>query len=159
MQINYTTYDMRRAQDCINPRTHADVMVLSHEDENTKPHPYWYARVVGIFHFKVVHLGFSMLSSNVRHMEVLWVRWFGRDLSYNSGFKSRRLHRIGFIPVSDDSAFGFLDPRLVIRGIHLLPAFAHNQTNEIMGPSISRQPCEHDQDWSYYYINMFVLLF
>ena len=39
--INYTTYDLQRAQDLLNPWMHADVMVLSHEDiEN--PHPYWY---------------------------------------------------------------------------------------------------------------------
>ncbi len=27
MRVNYTTYDMLRDQDSINPRTHADVMV------------------------------------------------------------------------------------------------------------------------------------
>ncbi|THU99539.1 hypothetical protein K435DRAFT_794881 [Dendrothele bispora CBS 962.96] len=33
LRINYTTYDMRRSQDCINPRTHADVMVHSSDPE------------------------------------------------------------------------------------------------------------------------------
>ncbi|PCH35445.1 hypothetical protein WOLCODRAFT_156133 [Wolfiporia cocos MD-104 SS10] len=39
MHVNYTTYDMRRDQDMIDPRTHPDVMVLAHEDDqdhNTK---------------------------------------------------------------------------------------------------------------------------
>lgn len=27
-RINYTTYDVRRAQDSINPRTHADISTL-----------------------------------------------------------------------------------------------------------------------------------
>ncbi|KAJ3725384.1 hypothetical protein C8R42DRAFT_718902 [Lentinula raphanica] len=32
-RINYTTYDVRRDQDVINPRNHADVMMLSGEDK------------------------------------------------------------------------------------------------------------------------------
>ncbi|KAI0073999.1 hypothetical protein K474DRAFT_1718136, partial [Panus rudis PR-1116 ss-1] len=28
-RVNYTTYDMRRAQDVLNPRKHADIMTLS----------------------------------------------------------------------------------------------------------------------------------
>jgi len=46
LQVNHTTYDLRREQDTINPSTRADIMVLSHKDERT--HPYWYARVLGI---------------------------------------------------------------------------------------------------------------
>ncbi|PCH44467.1 hypothetical protein WOLCODRAFT_154510 [Wolfiporia cocos MD-104 SS10] len=44
VRVNYTTYDMRRDQDTINPRTHPDVMVLAHEDDqdhNANTHPYW----------------------------------------------------------------------------------------------------------------------
>ena len=49
MRINYTTYDVRRNGDTINPRTYPDVMVKSPE---TGPgaQPYWYACVIGIFH-------------------------------------------------------------------------------------------------------------
>ncbi|KAJ3816221.1 hypothetical protein F5880DRAFT_1619609 [Lentinula raphanica] len=39
LRVNYTTYDVRRDQDTINPRTHADVMVLSPETE-PGAHPY-----------------------------------------------------------------------------------------------------------------------
>lgn len=50
-KVYYTTYDLRREYDTINPRTHCDVMVLSGE---TRPqHPYWYARVLGIYYFDV----------------------------------------------------------------------------------------------------------
>jgi hypothetical protein len=41
MRVNYATYDLRRAQDSLNSRTHPDIMVLSHEDDGT--HPYWFA--------------------------------------------------------------------------------------------------------------------
>ena len=50
LRINYTTYDLRRAQDSLNPRTHANVMVLAHEDDAEISHPYWYAWIIGIFH-------------------------------------------------------------------------------------------------------------
>ncbi|KAN0088931.1 hypothetical protein V8E55_005988 [Tylopilus felleus] len=40
LRVNYTTYDLRREQDTINPLTKSDIMVLSHEDEQT--HPYWF---------------------------------------------------------------------------------------------------------------------
>lgn len=29
MRVNYTTYDMRRGQDSVNPRTQADIMILA----------------------------------------------------------------------------------------------------------------------------------
>ncbi|KIK31437.1 hypothetical protein CY34DRAFT_19925 [Suillus luteus UH-Slu-Lm8-n1] len=44
MQVYYTTYDLRREYDTINPRAHSDVMVLS--GESAPRHPYWYARVL-----------------------------------------------------------------------------------------------------------------
>jgi len=46
LRVNYTTYDMRREQDSLNPRTHPDIMVLSQEpkmhEDGTPEHPYWY---------------------------------------------------------------------------------------------------------------------
>lgn len=51
VRLNYTTYDMRRGQDTINLRTHPNVMLLAHEDdEEAGEHPYWYARVLSVFH-------------------------------------------------------------------------------------------------------------
>jgi hypothetical protein len=35
LQINFTTYDLWQEQDSLNPRTHADIMVLSHETDDT----------------------------------------------------------------------------------------------------------------------------
>lgn len=49
--INYTTYDMRRSYDSLNPTTHPDVMVLStHQQDIADAHPYRYARILGIYH-------------------------------------------------------------------------------------------------------------
>jgi hypothetical protein len=57
LRVNYTMYDLRREQDSINPRTHTDIMMLSHEDDDNDRHPYWYARVIKIFHLDVWYHG------------------------------------------------------------------------------------------------------
>ena len=44
LQVNYTTYDMHRGQDSINPRTHPNIMLLAHKDNYEEgEHPFWYA--------------------------------------------------------------------------------------------------------------------
>jgi hypothetical protein len=43
LRVNYTTYNLRRDQDSMNPCTHCDVMVMSRET-GPNAHPYWYAR-------------------------------------------------------------------------------------------------------------------
>ncbi|ETW75354.1 hypothetical protein HETIRDRAFT_430757 [Heterobasidion irregulare TC 32-1] len=131
------------------------VTVLSQEDgtPDNPMHPYWYARVVGIFHCMVHHHGHS---SEPKQLDFLWVRWFGLDTDAPGGWDLKWLHSVAFIPEDNPAAFGFLDPKQIIRGIHLIPAFARGHTSEQLGPSISRQPAENDEDWEGYYINMFV---
>lgn len=157
LRINYTTYDMRRDQDSINPRTHSDIMVLSSETEEdtSSSHPYWYARVIGVFHANVLYRGPLSQTSEPQHMEFLFVRWFGRDMSWKSGWKAQQLHRVGFIPGDDDSAFGFINPDQVIRGVHLIPAFTFGRTEDLLPPSaIARSPNEKHSDWQMYYVGM-----
>lgn len=156
LRINYTTYDVRRGQDSMNPRTHSDVMVLTQEEENTSTdtHPFWYARVLGVFHANILHVGSPL--PKLQRMEFLWVRWFGRDMSVHGGPTTRRLHRVGFVPATDPSAFGFLDPSQVVRGSHLIPAYAHGRTSDLLrGPSLAR-PEGEPNDWEYYYVNQYV---
>lgn len=155
LRINYTTYDLRREQDSLNPRTHTDIMVLSREAE----HPYWYARILGIFHTNVVYTGDNApgfdSSPGPQQMDFAWVRWFGRDPNnYQSGWKAKCLHRLGFIAADEPGAFGFLDPSQIIRGVHLIPAFAYGRTEELLPPSIARPIHENNEDWKFYYVNM-----
>lgn len=167
LNVNYTSYDLRRDQDIINPSTHSDIMVLAHEDDDEPDkHPYWYARIVGIFHADVRYIGDGSRSMEYERLDFVWVRWFGRDLTAPGGFAAKRLHRIGF--VSDDGngtsgAFGFLDPRFIIRAVHLIPAFHHGRTPELLkGPSMVRRYATEqedghdDEDWQFYYVNMCV---
>lgn len=156
IRVNFTTYDLRREQDSLNPRTHADVMVLSHEDDESNSHPYWYARIIGAFHALVYYRdpGGNPSSYDPVHVDFAWVRWFGRDLGHRAGWKAKRLHRLGFIPSEDPGAFGFIDPKHIVRGVHLIPAFAFGHTSEYLSPSIIRHPSDNDEDWTYFYLNM-----
>ncbi|RDB16269.1 hypothetical protein Hypma_003008 [Hypsizygus marmoreus] len=73
-RINYTTYDIRRAQDIINPKTdHRDIMLLENDDHAS--HQYRYARVLGIFHVNVIYAGyiFGKRSYEAHRMEFLFV--------------------------------------------------------------------------------------
>jgi hypothetical protein len=158
LAINYTTYDLRRAQDSINTRTRADIMVLACEDlDDHTSHPYWYGRVIGIYHANVKHIGTDSRSSQTKKMDFVWVRWFQRNNAnrYRDGWKARALPRIEFTPYDGElDAFGFLDPNLIIRGVHVIPAFAYDRTGQLLPPSIARLPEEKDKDWLMYYVNM-----
>ncbi|KAK2467950.1 hypothetical protein APHAL10511_000245 [Amanita phalloides] len=123
-------------------------MVAAHEDESDDvPHPYWYARVIGIFHANVSQHGINI---PLKRMDFLWVHWFGCDLAHKGGWRARRLHRIGFVESQDPTAFGFLDPASVIWAVHLIPAFSIGKTVADVDPS------HEDMDWQQYYVNTFV---
>lgn len=153
---------MRRDQDFVSIRNHADVMVLAHEDDDEMDkHPYWYARVIGIFHASVRYLGEDSLCREFKDIEFIWVRWFGRDPTMPGGFAARRLHCVGFVDAESGGAFGFLDPSLIIRAVHLIPAYHYGRTKELLkGISMAREydadPDDRnaEEDWQYYYVNM-----
>lgn len=155
----------------MNPRTHCDVMVISRETTKNH-HPFWYARVLGVFHTKVIHTGPQSLNHSVQHMEFLWVRWFGMEPDYKSGSTFARLPKVGFIPdtgsiacpdlniaglpESDNGAFGFLDPSLVLQGCHLVPCFHGQRTSNLLSttaPTAAR-PLGETDDWVNYYVIM-----
>jgi hypothetical protein len=138
----------------MNPRTHCDIMVQSQEDP-TNGHPFWYARVLGVFHAQVYHTGPLARNRSLQHIEFLWVRWFGIVGGTQYGAKVGRLPKIGFLHQSDKSAFGFLDPSLVIRGCHLVPAFADGRTTELLTSEKSLgRPVGESDEWSTYYAMM-----
>jgi hypothetical protein len=151
MQVHYTTYDLRREYDTVNPKTHPDVMVLSGE---TMPrHPYWYARVLGIYQVETwLNDGAQPVK---QYLDVLWVRWLAPPQNYQSGLSQARLPKVAFVEESDPDAFGFLDPSQVIRGVHLIPAFASERGTSSLryGTSLARPEGELD-DWEAHYVGM-----
>lgn len=90
-----------------------------------------------------------------RHFEVLWVRWFAALQNFRSGMKHARLPKVAFVEESDSDAFGFLDPGQVIRGAHLIPAFASGRGVSSLryGKSLGR-PGEQLDDWEEHYVGM-----
>jgi len=153
-RFNYTTYDVRRSQDVINPRTsHRDVMLLVSPDdaETNSNHAFLYARVLGIFHTNVIYTGPERLDYASRRLDFLWVRWFRYTGTRPIDWKDFRLDCIQFPPIASDGAFGFVDPRDVLRGCHLIPKFAVGTVHRD-GIGLSR--CAADsKDWRYYYVN------
>ncbi|EIW80600.1 hypothetical protein CONPUDRAFT_41266, partial [Coniophora puteana RWD-64-598 SS2] len=120
LHAHYTTYDLRRESDTINPRSRADIMVLSQDKPDEEDaHPYWYARVLYIFHVNVRFRGEA--PSKSRRLDVLLVRWLQRDPRFPCGFEARRLPRISFYPLGTSSCWDFIDPATVVRAAHFLP--------------------------------------
>nr|GAT56679.1 predicted protein [Mycena chlorophos] len=149
MNLNYNTYDLQRDQDNISVRTRPYVMVFSRDLSD--PHPYAYGQVVGIFHAWV-----RMGDHPFRRMEFLYVRWLARSRSSPCIPERARLPRLEFLPYQDEDAFGFLNPDALLRGVHLIPAFKHGRTKDLMPKSIARRESEGDEDWRYYYANAYV---
>jgi hypothetical protein len=159
LQVNYTTYDLRRDQDSINPRSHADIMVLSQEDDTGEAnwHPYWYSRIIGIFHAHVYFRGLASypdIKPGHHTMHFLFVRWFGIETNHRYGWRAKHLPMLSFTGTDDPDAFGFLNPQYVIRAVHLIPAFNFGHTDTLLPPSIARLPSEKDEDYLFYYVNM-----
>ncbi|KAF8546686.1 hypothetical protein OG21DRAFT_1501891 [Imleria badia] len=137
-------------------------MLLSQEDEHS--HPYWYARVCAIFHMLVEYRpDVQSAFSKPEWMDVLFVRWFRRDINFDSGWDAKRLPRIQFFDAEHPAeAFGFVHPDSVIRGIHLIPTFTAGPTHELLSyDSFVRQDLlaegwESQLDWRFFYVNIFV---
>jgi hypothetical protein len=153
MRINYTTYDVRRSQDVVKASTsHFNIMVLADRDDgqfSSNFHPFRYARVLGVYHVNVVYIGPGMVDYHPRRMEILWVRWYQSvGSSVQNAFK---LHLIRFLPVADAEAFGFVDPLDIVRGCHIIPAFAKGKRH-VDGRGLSRYAAD-SSDWNAYYVN------
>ena len=146
LQVNYTTYDVRRNQDSMNPRTRSNIFTLARPLDEPH-HPFSYARLLGVFHADVIYQAFGEYPQS-RTIDFAWVHWFWVDPHWKGGFKHRRLYRVVPLPEEDSESYGFLDPDEIIRGAHLIPAFEHGQTisEGDDGAEITK--------WNCYYVNM-----
>ena len=153
LRINYTTYDIRQDHDTIQP-SWGDVIMTSSRDQD---HPFWYAQIIHAWHIQA-YFSPAGASSSKHKMEVLWVHWLSIDRDHRWGFKEGRLPKVGFVlDRADHAPFGFLDPSLMIRGCHLIPAFSDCHMSELLqeGASLARVSGEID-DWAGFYVNMWV---
>lgn len=162
-QLHYTSYDGIREQETIKPflqvlspdnivsgnSDHCMIMLASSEDDKIAgDHPFWYAQVLGIFHCSA----YSSPLLEFKRLDILWVRWFGRETGFSSGPAARRLDKVGFVEGANNgtSPFGFIDPNDVIRSIHLIPSFHEGREPGLLGtPSFVQAELG---DWSFYYV-------
>jgi hypothetical protein len=158
-RFNYTTYDVRRAQDVINPGTsHRDIILLGNNDdpETCTDHHFLYARVLGVYHVNVIYTGAGMLNYNPKKIYFLWVRWFEHNESRSGGWQGLQLDSVSFPPMATEGAFGFVDPRDVLRGCHINPAFAGGKARL---DNINLSRCAGDaEDWSRYHVNRYITI-
>lgn len=149
LRVNYTTYDVHRKQDTINPMTpHRDIIVMA-DEESSKRHPFMYARVLGIYHVNVTYIGPGMVDHRPVRLEFLWVRWF--ELQEEGDWSRSKLDKVFFPPMANDSSFGFIDPEDVIRGCHIIPCFSEGRC---YADATGLSQCAGDSDdWSSYYVN------
>jgi hypothetical protein len=159
-RFNYTTYDVRRAQDVVNPKTpHRDIMLLGNQEgpAASSNHRFLYGRVLGLYHVNAVYTGSGMRDYVPRRVHFLWVRWFEYVGKRSLTWRDCRLDSVRFPPTANDDAFGFVDPRDVLRGCQIIPAFVDGKVH-LDGVGISR--CAADsQDWHRYYVNRYANLF
>jgi hypothetical protein len=114
-------------------------------------HPFRYARVLGIYHANVVYVGPGKTDYQPRRLEFLWVRWYRSVDTFHSGWSTQKLDRVQFASMTDEDAFDFVDPADVLRGCHIVPAFASGKLHTD-GKGMSH--CAHDSaDWVAYYVN------
>jgi hypothetical protein len=148
VRFHYTTYDMRRKQDSVNPRSHADIMLPAFDDAS--PASFWYARVIGVYHTRVQLAG----QSTMTNYDFLHVRWYKPDPTQTH--TRWRLPRVQFVDhrVNPSGAFGFLNPAVILRSVHIIPAFARGLAELLDGPSIARSGVEDLNDWVSHYVGM-----
>ena len=152
LRINYTTYDLQRRSDVINIRTRPNIMTTAPEDDNA--HPYQYGQLIDIFTVPIYYKGDKQMIGNRRQdVQVLWVRWYERDIFHHDGFSCLRLPQLSFTDVDDPAAHGFISPSDVLRAAHIIPAFAHKRVPDpqLLDTHATRFT---QHNWNRYYVNM-----
>jgi hypothetical protein len=144
-RIHFTTYDLRRDQDIINPGTDKNIIAVHSPDEPGN-HPWRYACVLGIFHASV-----RVGNGPETTLAFLWTRFF--EVHRPGSASLKRLERLRYVRVATGGppAFGFVDPAEVIRGVHLISSFEDGFTYNYMSrkPSMAYDT-KLNGDWRYY---------
>ncbi|KAJ3536383.1 hypothetical protein NMY22_g6054 [Coprinellus aureogranulatus] len=167
LHINYTSYDVRRETDIINPRTsRKDIMCLKlpavvEDTRRAEPghqetlHRFVHGRILGIYHANVVYRGRGAVDLRRRRFDFLWVRWFDY---LTDGPVLNMLDRMSLKPLSNPAALGFLDPADVLRASHIIPRYISGKLSDIAGQEgrIWSKVARDKDDWREYYVNCFI---
>lgn len=152
LRIYYTTYEIRRARELINPQSCQNFAMVRNVDENIR-HPFWYAKILAVLHINVEVADPTcerQVSLSTRRVDMLWVRRLGGHRW--GGWTQNRLDLVGYIDDGSKSgSFGFIDPATVVRGSYLIPAFELGQTKDLLTKSCAWDD-EEKGDWVAYYV-------
>ncbi|KAG8741331.1 hypothetical protein FRC10_002993 [Ceratobasidium sp. 414] len=157
LQINYTSYDVRRQQDTLNPHTPCRFILLPADTGgDLSVHPFLYAKVLGIYHANIRYC-----HRPPKRMDFVWVRWLDYDHEEPGGWDIGRLDRVSYCKYRNDSelldAFGFIDPRNIIRASHMIPDFSSGMHCTVLNAKAKSLAYDSDEgDWKYYYASRFV---
>ena len=93
IRFHFTTYDVRRGTDIINPGTsRCNVMFLADQvdgaTDSSNLHHFLYARVLGAYHANVIYTRPGMCDYEPRRFDFLWVRWFEVMNPASSGWEA-----------------------------------------------------------------------
>ena len=155
IRFHYTTYDVRRGTDIVNAGTsRCNIMLLADRRANpSSVHRFLYARVLGSYHANVIYTGPGMRDYEARRVDFLWVRWFEVLNPTSSEWSDSVLDSLRFLPIRGSDAFGFVDPKDMLRSCHILPAFEKGKQHQ-NGVGISR--CAKDgDDYNRYYVGRY----
>ena len=73
IRFNFTTYDMRRGTDIVNPGTsRCNIMLIAGRADGSDHH-FLYARVLGAYHVNVISPGARVPDYKARSFNFLWV--------------------------------------------------------------------------------------
>ena len=103
-----------------------------------------------MYHANIIYVGPGVHDYQPQRFDFLWVRWFSVVDPASSGWNSLTLDAVSFPPMNRDDSFGFVDPQDVLRGCHILPAFAKGKQHAD-GVSISRS-AKDGRDYKLYYV-------
>ncbi|KAG8750482.1 hypothetical protein FRC11_010362 [Ceratobasidium sp. 423] len=155
-RIHYTTYEMDRAREIINPKACRRFALIRNTDGAIR-HPFWYARILAVLHVNVEITNPTHnhpVCQPSRQIDILWVRWLG-GIRWG-GWNQNRLDQVGYIKDDGDgNGFGFVDPAAVIRGCFLIPAFEYGHTKDLLEKSCTWDNTD-DGDWAAYWVMRFV---
>jgi hypothetical protein len=152
-RFHFTTYDVRRGIDIINPgSSRCNIMLLADNDseDESSYHHFLYARVLAAYHANVIYTGPGMCDYEARRLDFLWVRWYELVDPASSGWRTSRLDSLRFLPINGPNSFSFVDPKDVLRGCHISPRFAKGKRH---ADGVGNSRCaKNGKDYNYYYV-------
>jgi hypothetical protein len=121
-------------------------MVLA-DGEDAESHPFLYGCVLGVYHVNVIYISPGMVDYRPRRVEFVWVHWYDHIKPYGS-WTGRTLDQLHF---PGEGAYDFIDPADIVRGCHIIPAFAQGKCD--MNGRGSAEAAHLARGWNKYYIN------